>query len=252
METGRSTVCDYGDFMKIRLLILLLFCTLLSACEALFGYASGDAQEGVVVDAETSEPVSEAFVIGQWSGRGYETSICFHLSMTKTDALGRYYIPAWREKNEFGSTSNQKVVVYAYKSGYHISHLERGNDVIKMNTVDTLDANVEKRIGIVREAARQTFCHSAGESKKSLIEYYSALYDESKIHAGNKQYKDVLFLKYLVDDFKLGGADAEDRYKKDLRALESDGGGQQLPSPTIINSTDHFERGPGLDHENKE
>jgi hypothetical protein len=46
---------------------ILIVIALLTSCDSLFGYASGDSQEGTVVDAVTDEPINDAFVIGQWS-----------------------------------------------------------------------------------------------------------------------------------------------------------------------------------------
>jgi len=236
--------------MSIRLLVLLLLSTLLSACDALFGYASGDAQEGVVVDAETGEPVSDAFVIGQWSGRGYESSICFHLSMTKTDALGRYYIPAWREKNEFGSASHQKVLVYAYKHGYYYSLLEQDRNRIQLRKVYLAREDIEERIGILREVARQISCYSAGKSKNNVAEFYQTLYSEALDYAKGEEFEDLLYLRNKVEQYELGDEVASERYQRSSRALKMETE-KEITETRVIENTDRFARGANTTDEDE-
>ena len=59
--------------MKTSLSItILIVIALATSCDSSFGYASGDSQEGTVVDAEQDQPINDAFVIGQWSTSGIE------------------------------------------------------------------------------------------------------------------------------------------------------------------------------------
>lgn len=212
--------------MNIRLSIILLLCVLLSAWYVLQGYASGNSQDGLVVDAETGTPIPEAFVIGQWVTRGYARTICFHLSMTRTSIDGKYHLPAWRKKSKFGS-SDQTVVLHAYKSGYFQQYSHRQGDArLRLEKVKVQPEEVEKRIGIIRRASSQISCRSAGESERNVLEFYKVLYKEAKSYSGEDSHKDINILLWLIEKIELGRSKAKLNYdsrinleKKETRVL---------------------------------
>lgn len=243
MEFGKLMVCEPGGYMKFRLPIIVILSIWLAACEGLTGYASGDQQEGVVVDTETGEPVADAFVIGSWVGDGFQTTICFHSAMARTDASGKYLIPAWREKNEFGASNNQRVYVGAYKEGYYHSYLRANEKQIRLARVDLGPENIEQRIAVLREAARQFFCDSAGESSSNVAAFHEALYEEAQAYSNGVISEDVLYLRELVERHRIGFDAANRRFREDVRILNGKVGYGQTPSVTNIETTDDVAAG---------
>lgn len=82
---------------------------------------SSGAQDGVVVD-ERGQPLADVYVVGKWGGT-YATNIahspgrsCVHHEVTKTDAAGRFHLPAWRLPDT--RLDVMDFFVDTYKTGY--------------------------------------------------------------------------------------------------------------------------------------
>ena len=234
---------------------ILIVIALLTSCDSLFGYASGDSQEGTVVDAVTDEPINDAFVIGQWGTSGIERTICFHLAMTRSDVNGKYFLPAWRKKSEFGS-GDATVALHAYKAGYRQQysdpdgHLYLGNRLILVK-LDDPGEDKKSRITVIRETARQVACGSAGESEKNVTGFYQALYREALDYTGGEETEALLYLREKVEQYKLGYDKASERYRTNLRKLMDKEKDRQLPEIRIIDNTDESVRGAGRINENE-
>lgn len=230
--------------------LLSLFGAVLFACSAMFGCAGCSPHEGMVVDANTGEPIRDAFVIGQWSQSGYERTICFHLDMTRSDASGKYRIPAlpmtdgsWLEDNS--------LALHAYKKGYRQQWY--GTDgkfidpdkvgVIRLERLKVELVTPEKHIEILREQARQISCRSAGDSKINVAEFYQALYDEALGYTGDRETEDILFLREKVEQYEFGYAGASQRFQAGLRNLKKNEQPQHLPEVRVIEHTDQTARG---------
>jgi hypothetical protein len=204
----------------------------------------------MVVDLETDEPISDAFVVGQWSKSGTERTICFQLDMTRSDDSGRYRLPAPRIIG--GSWLEDKnLTLLAYKKGFRQrqygsdgSYLNPGRDgVIQMEKLKGELEEPIKRIEILREVARNITCHPAGENTNNVADIYRALYEEALEYAGGKETEGLLFLREQVEQFELGYEKASERYRASLRSLMDKKKEQHAPEVRVIEHTDQTARG---------
>jgi len=225
----------HARLMSVQVLILVI-CALLCSCDALFGYANGDAQEGKVVDAGTGAPIPGAYVVANWVGNGYESTICFHVAVAKTGDNGEFIIPAWREKSEFGSIEAEYVGIYVYINGYSLAYMTDGAEVIRLRKMDDT-LSPDKRLAMISEAARKAACHSAGESEKNLADFYRSLYGDAMRLAEGQENSEVLYLKYLINNLEIGSTLAGVKYDEEHREVNNGDEGGAL-SPVIIDKTD--------------
>jgi hypothetical protein len=79
------------------------------------------SRSGRVLDAETGKPIEGAIVCMQWNTGGFLAvvgSSCAALYETKTDSLGRYYIPSQRVERHMWVESVHDEEAVIYKDGY--------------------------------------------------------------------------------------------------------------------------------------
>ena len=80
---------------KVYLLIILCCMFMLLACDKDHGYSSGKELRGVVVNADTGEPIPDAIVVAKWitstGTAGGSELVCFHAGTATTNAAGEYY-----------------------------------------------------------------------------------------------------------------------------------------------------------------
>lgn len=169
-----------------------LFCVLMvPACDTDPGYSSGKELHGVIVNADTGEPIPDAIVVADWitsSGTaGGSELVCFHVGTATTNAAGEYYMPAWRHKSPFSAKYERSIVILAYKPGYRWPNLDPTKDY-PTDTLVLSRGSVSERLDYLEEVDRQTDCFSAYESMRALLPLRQAIYEEVRtLSASDKQ-----------------------------------------------------------------
>lgn len=171
-----------------RLLITLCCLFTLPGCDTDPGYSSGKELRGVIVNAETGEPIPDAIVVAKWitsSGTaGGSELVCFHVGTATANAAGEYYMPAWRQKSPFSAKYERDIFVYAYKAGYRWQYRfppEEG--YITQYITDKLvpfHGTAKERLEYLDYVGRNLLCFSGGESKKALLPLQNALLEEAR------------------------------------------------------------------------
>ena len=108
-------------FKKAGLFLLLVL--LLTGCDYIVNWPE---ISGEVYDKETGKPVENAFVIATWWAYwggtvGGGTTGCMHAEVVRTDANGRYAIPAWKNASDTKWLQDQRAHLYSYAPGYRLS-----------------------------------------------------------------------------------------------------------------------------------
>jgi len=217
---------------------------------AMQGCANSESREGVVIDIDTGEPISDAYVVGQWSKGGTERTVCFQIDMTKTDSSGKYSLPAPRFIG--GSWFEDKsLTVLAHKKGFR--QIQYGSDgayldpgrsgVVQMEMLGADPNESSKRLEILREMARNMTCNTAGDSPGNVAEVYHALYEEALEYAGETESESILFLRKQVEKYELGPEKASERYQAGLRRLKGEEEAQATPEIRVIEHVDQEARG---------
>ena len=154
--------------------VIFLF---LSGCCLLCPKAIEDwpAQQGMVVDADTGEPLAGAYVIGRWRGYVSSQSVCFHAEGTRTDSQGRFVLPAWRNTGPYNNTSHQQYYSQAYLPGYE--DVGGRTDRLKMKR---FTGTREERLQSLERMMSGAACDAAEASQRNMLPYYEAIYEEAK------------------------------------------------------------------------
>ena len=160
-----------------------LFCVLMvPACDTDPGYSSGKELHGVIVNADTGEPIPDAIVVADWitsSGTaGGSELVCFHVGTATTNAAGEYYMPAWRHKSPFSAKYERSIVIFAYKPGYRWPYPKVKYGNYPTDTLVLSRGSVSERLDYLEEVDRQTDCFSAYESMRALLPLRQAIYEE--------------------------------------------------------------------------
>lgn len=160
-----------------------LFCVLMvPACDTDPGYSSGKELHGVIVNADTGEPIPDAIVVADWitsSGTaGGSELVCFHVGTATTNAAGEYYMPAWRHKSPFSAKYERSIVIFAYKPGYRWPYPKVKYGNYPADTLVLSRGSVSERLDYLEEVDRQTDCFSAYESMRALLPLRQAIYEE--------------------------------------------------------------------------
>jgi hypothetical protein len=172
-----------------------LFCVfIVPACDTDPGYSSGKELRGVIVNADTGEPIPDAIVVADWitsSGTaGGSEVVCFHAGTATTNAAGEYYMPAWRQKSPFSAKYERDVVTFAYKPGYRWPNLDPTTDYPTDILVLSRDS-VSERLDYLKEVDRQTDCFSAYESMRALLPLRQAIYEEVRTLTASDEQKSL-------------------------------------------------------------
>ena len=171
-----------GSVKKTLLIILLgvtLFVLLVTKC-------NWSAQQGVVLDEATGEPLAEAFVTARYSGNiptiGDFQTVCYHAAGTKTDTQGRYQLPA---KFVFGGILiDKRLDMSFFKPGYRQVFYDDFHGIAKLRKDGS---NREERFDELKRVTRVSDCRDAGESERSLYPLYEAVFYEAKNLAFTKE-----------------------------------------------------------------
>ena len=179
---------------------------MLSGCDTDPGYSSGKELRGVIVNADSGEPIPDAIVVAKWitsSGTaGGSNLVCFHVGTATTDAAGEYYMPAWRQKSPFSAKYERDITVYAYKPGYRAQYRfppREGyiTEYIKDKLVPSQET-AKERIEYLDHLGRNTLCFQARESVGALLPLQKALLEEARSLAKSESDPVVQYLQDKV------------------------------------------------------
>jgi len=134
------------------------------------------AEQGVVVDKDTGEPIEGVYVIGHWEGYVGGHNVCFHAEGTRTDAQGRFVFPAWRNTGPYNTTRYQQYAPRPYVRGYK----DVGGHITRMEMV-RFTGTREERLGYLRSLIPGSACDPAARSsRRNLFPFFEAIYQEAK------------------------------------------------------------------------
>ena len=171
----------------------------LTACDTDPGYSSGKELRGVIVNADTGEPIPDAIVVAKWitsSGTaGGSELVCFHVGTATTNGAGEYYMPAWRHKSPFSAEYERDIFVDAYKAGYRWQYrFPPREGYITEYISDKLvpfQGTTKERLEYLDYVWRNTSCFSAYESMSALLPLRRALYKEVRGLAASDEQREL-------------------------------------------------------------
>ena len=217
MSTDQNDQIKSKLFSRFITFVLIALCCLflLPACDTDPGYSSGKELRGVIVNADTGQPIPDAIVVAKWitsSGTaGGSELVCFHVGTATTNAAGEYYMPAWRQKSPFSAKYERDVTVYAYKPGYRAQYRfppREGyiTEYIKDKLVRSQET-ARKRLEYLDHVGRNTLCFQARESVGALLPLQKALLEEARSLAKSESDPVVDLLRDIVaqTETKLAG-----------------------------------------------
>ena len=195
----KSKLCS-----RLITFVLIALCCLfmLPACDTDPGYSSGKEVRGVIVNADTGEPIPDAIVVADWitsSGTaGGSNLVCFHVGTATTNAAGEYYMPAWRKKGPFSAKYERSIVIFAYGRGYRWPYpkVKYGSYPTDKLIVSQEPAN--ERLKFLEDVAHETLCFQARESVGALLPLQKALLDEARSLAKSESDPVVQYLQDKV------------------------------------------------------
>src|SRR2546429_5076396 len=108
-----------------RWFVVLLLMLPLGGCDGAPSVLFGKRIDGVVLDAETGQPVAGAYVTYRWQGEAMGEAfsahnapvICYHAAAAVTHAQGRVHIDPLEEKTTH-QTKKQETYAADYSRGY--------------------------------------------------------------------------------------------------------------------------------------
>jgi hypothetical protein len=152
------------------------------------------AEQGMVVDADSGEPLAGAYVIGRWRGYVSSHSVCFYAEGTRTDSEGRFVLPAWRNTGPYNNTRYQQYVPRSYQRGY-----EETSGRVERMQMKRFTGSREERLKYLEGLMRGSACDAAGASQRNMLAYYEAIYQEAKeISETPEELKGLEWFQYLV------------------------------------------------------
>jgi hypothetical protein len=228
---------DQNDQIKSKLFsrfitfVLIALCCLflLPACDTDPGYSSGKELRGVIVNADTGEPIPDAIVVAKWitstGTAGGSELVCFHVGTATTNSAGEYYMPAWRQKSPFSAKYERDITVYAYKPGYRAQYRfppREGyiTEYIKDKLVPSQET-AKERLEYLDHLGRNTLCFQARESVGALLPLQEALLDEARSLAESESDPVVQYLQDKVAHTETKLAEIHDPSKRLNETLKS-------------------------------
>ena len=136
---------------------------------------------GQVLEEGTGKPIPDAIVVVTWKGDWWQwvqsSTVCYHVETARTDAEGKYHIPAWSLPWEIEhlTVTGKETFYEAYKPGY-TQPFNPGNkpkNILLARFKGTKDEYFDYLFGAAS-------CTSAGESRKNLYRLYSAIAEEAQ------------------------------------------------------------------------
>ncbi len=151
----------------------------------------GGPESGVVLDAETKQPIEGAYVVAKWLGSSSVSiaerqTVCIYTDMAKTDEKGRFRIPMWFFEKPGIATSQFYIVIY--KAGYEEVRPRDGEQFL----LKASKPNIHERLHVMNSVVSQTSCSGNDKAATSLYPLMVALYEESLSLAGGRYDKDIV------------------------------------------------------------
>jgi len=120
------------------------------------------AEGGLVVDADTGEPLAGAYVTGRWEGHAYGESVCFHAESMRTDSDGRFVFPAWHNTGPYNTTHYQQFTDRAYLPGYK----DVGGYTYRLE-MKRFTGTREERLQHLQDRLPGAWCSEAGATERT-------------------------------------------------------------------------------------
>jgi hypothetical protein len=164
---------------------------------------TGGPLRGTVLDRDSNEPIPGVIVVVRWDGHwsrlfAESTSACYHVETTRTDAGGRYQIPAWvqpPQADDFRFTSGG-FVVSLFKPGYVDLSAGSSGTTLMQRFSGTNDEYFETVLD-----SKQWQCAQSGESRRHLYRVFKAAAADARSRAVTPlQLSKVRFLEGMMED----------------------------------------------------
>jgi hypothetical protein len=205
--------------MKFLRIVLIMFTLLpLTACGLTGGIVSGK-----VLEEKTDKPIPGAIVVVRWIGRTTSGSmyveahnVCYHVETATTDEQGGYQTKAWSQAQHKDYTVKfHNMQVDAYKQDYGLSQAATRND--EDVYLAPFKGTSGERLAYLKRIYGATGCGAQNESEKNMLPLLKALYDEAKLHGGDKkpvpnEMSLLESLRYGMETIELGFEEAEKRH----------------------------------------
>jgi hypothetical protein len=193
---------------------------------SVMGHAlSGGPVDGQVLDYDTGQPVTGAFVVAKWGGSLLSgQSICVHVETTVSDERGRYHIGTWSQQPpalvfsaaltldvyKTGQESTSSPLFYVGYEGktWVVFHRDRPNVVLQTFRDEesarraTHPTNIyvkrfvgtqDERIRYLRGSAFAGIgCDGGGASQRNLYPLQKAAFQEAKALATTAEHEKLL------------------------------------------------------------
>jgi len=209
-----------------RWLTLVVAMLPLVGCDGAPSTLFGKRIDGIVLDSDTGQPVSGAYVTYRWEGEamggalsGHNSPvICYHAAAAVTDAQGRFHIDPWEKKPTY-KTMNEEPYAEVYARGYAPTQAifaegprraprDHPNDVIR---VKKSSATGDARLAELNDATRRDCVHG-GDSERMLYPMLKAAFEEARdIATTPKQKHDLVVFRqraaraYIAPDPTING-----------------------------------------------
>ena len=182
---GKKALPLFGGFLAVAVLT--------AGCTMRKSELTGDAVDGVVVDATTQQPIPGAMVLLKWRGvlpTVHSNSVpCYHAELATTDAQGRFHTNAWRVETKdhvdwLGYvTPREPPEPVAYKPGYAMPRRYQ-DDPRRVLLEPFLGTTLERLDYMTGPFDRQLICEA---DNKTIIPAYQAAYAEAQSIAQTPQ-----------------------------------------------------------------
>lgn len=206
-------------FVRFSAFVLIGLCCLftLSGCDEIQGYSSYKALRGVIVNADTGEPIPDAIVVAEWitstGTAGGSELVCFNTESTVTNASGEYYIPSWSKKSPFRAKSDDDIMIYAHKPGYRWPYPKIAYGIYPTNKLVVSRDRAADRLEYLQEVARQSSCFRATLDGYAypMLPLAMALLEEAQGIAQSDDDPIVEFIREKLEEIKFGYTEASRR-----------------------------------------
>lgn len=202
----------------LRTILLMLTLLPLTACGL-----SGSSVSGKVMEEKIDKPIPGAIVVVRWIGHTTSGSmfveahdVCYHVETATTDEKGRYQTKGWSQAQHKDYTLKfHHMQVSSYKVGYGlpVSPAQKDEDVY----LAPFKGTSGERLEYLKRIHGAISCGAQNESEKNMLPFLKALYDEAKVHGGDKKSAPnemslLESLRYDMETIELGFEEAERRH----------------------------------------
>ncbi len=167
-----------------------------------------EAIQGDVLDAQTNEPIEDAWVIYHWKGNSTalvaSAVVCYHVESAQTDSNGRFVIPAWNESWENSRhiylTDKSRWYKVIFKPGYRESSRTSKEDSYRQHRyyLEQYEAKTrEEELDYLQDIIRHSICGPRHERKSTLFGFYQTVYRHAVQIGDPEKNKEMLeWIKY--------------------------------------------------------